>query len=477
MAYVRERGKGKRKRLYLGYLDHRGKWVERASNAKTRTEADRLAHEKEIAEERVRLGLDAALGDGDRTLASLCEWWLDNRCSDTRRGRERGRLGKQVIRTPLGDARVREVTAGAIEERLAAMTKAGASPSYVNGTRTVLHTVFSKARKAGLWRGPNPVADVERRKVPRRIYDTLTAEEAEQLLPHVPNGDEPAHKGETPPGPWRGFFAAAIYAGLRKGECAGLLKVDVDLERGTILVARSYDHETTKGAHADLIPLPPPLRPYLEAAMRSPGPWLFPDAYGKMRTDEADPQKVLRAALARAGLVRGWRHVCRRCKARKMKDPHVEEHQDDGERRCPTCNMILWPVPIRRALRFHDLRHSCATILLRAGVDVHRVQRILRHRDVRLTSQTYAHLDVGDLQGAMDTAWGKPAGEGEGPAAEQARAVAGAPEAASLPATFRQAGEEAEDGPSATSESSQSLRGVLLERETGFEPATLSLGS
>jgi hypothetical protein len=53
-----------------------------------------------------------------------------------------------------------------------------------------------------------------------------------------------------------------------------------------------------------------------------------PDAEGKMRSPEADPQKVLRHVLARAGLVVGYDHVCRRCKANGK--PHVERHRDAG---------------------------------------------------------------------------------------------------------------------------------------------------
>src|SRR5207253_362445 len=56
-----------------------------------------------------------------------------------------------------------------------------------------------------------------------------------------------------------------------------------------------------------------------------------------------------------------------------------------------------------RKMRFHDLRHSTATLLLRAGVDLHRVQRILRHKDVKLTTDTYGHLDVEDLRAAVET--------------------------------------------------------------------------
>jgi len=68
----------------------------------------------------------------------------------------------------------------------------------------------------------------------------------------------------------------------------------------------------------------------------------------------------------------------------------------------------MWPKAIPRPLRFHDLRHSCATILLRAGVDIHRVQRILRHASVTTTAGTYAHLEVNDLREGLGRGFGEP---------------------------------------------------------------------
>ena len=53
-------------------------------------------------------------------------------------------------------------------------------------------------------------------------------------------------------------------------------------------------------------------------------------------------------------------------------------------------------------MRFHDLRHTTATLLLRAGVDAHRVQRLLRHHDVRTTTTIYGRLDVEDLRAALE---------------------------------------------------------------------------
>ena len=49
----------------------------------------------------------------------------------------------------------------------------------------------------------------------------------------------------------------------------------------------------------------------------------------------------------------------------------------------------------------HMLRHSHATDLLRRGVDVDVVAKLLTHRSSTTTSQTYIHLDVADLRAAL----------------------------------------------------------------------------
>ena len=48
-------------------------------------------------------------------------------------------------------------------------------------------------------------------------------------------------------------------------------------------------------------------------------------------------------------------------------------------------------------MRFHDLRHTTGTLLLRSGIQMQHVQRILRHADIKLTVDMYGHLVVEDL--------------------------------------------------------------------------------
>lgn len=166
----------------------------------------------------------------------------------------------------------------------------------------------------------------------------------------------------------------------------GLKNKDVSLEARTLTVRRSYGMDTTKGGRHDVLPLPAPLLPYLRAALNaSPSDFVFPRSDGAMHTDELDLVGVLRRALGRAGLVRRYRHVCRRCKARGEK-VHAEAHKDDTLRVCTCCGMKLWPVALARQLRFHDLRGTTASLPTRAGVPLAYAQRILRRADPRLTA-------------------------------------------------------------------------------------------
>ena len=60
-------------------------------------------------------------------------------------------------------------------------------------------------------------------------------------------------------------------------------------------------------------------------------------------------------------------------------------------------------------IRFHDLRHTCATLLLRQGVNPKFVQELLGHADISLTLNVYSHIlpDMGDAAaGAMDAVLG-----------------------------------------------------------------------
>src|SRR2546426_5026064 len=118
---------------------------------------------------RARNGLPPRPEDLTGTFADLCTWWLDHRCPEASRSGERQRLGKYVVSKPVGAVPLAALGSPHLDELLHNAESAGASAASVNKLRSVLHTVFSKAKKAGRWVGENPVASTERRKVARRI--------------------------------------------------------------------------------------------------------------------------------------------------------------------------------------------------------------------------------------------------------------------------------------------------------------------
>ena len=78
-------------------------------------------------------------------------------------------------------------------------------------------------------------------------------------------------------------------------------------------------------------------------------------------------------------------------------------------RRCPKCNMKLWPTGQVRPIRFHHMRHSTASLLMMAGANPAAVQRIMRHSDPRITTEVYGHLAPGYLRTEINRlAFGPP---------------------------------------------------------------------
>jgi len=54
----------------------------------------------------------------------------------------------------------------------------------------------------------------------------------------------------------------------------------------------------------------------------------------------------------------------------------------------------------RPDLRFHDLRHTTASLLINQGVDLHTIGAILGHASAQ-TTKRYAHLSVGAARRAL----------------------------------------------------------------------------
>ena len=176
----------------------------------------------------------------------------------------------------------------------------------------------------------------------------------------------------------------AVTAGLWRGELLGLRWEDVDLESGTLQVRRTlsepkggYVFEAPKSGEGRQVrltrravaALKEHRRRQLEERMRDVEFWqdhglVFPSTVGTPLSG-GNLTRAFKAALKRAGLPAGT--------------------------------------------RFHDLRHTCATLLLRQGVNPKFVQDLLGHADISLTLNVYSHVlpDMGGIAaGAMDDALG-----------------------------------------------------------------------
>jgi len=411
-----------------------------------------LAVDLERKAERQRLGLEVGPFDETLTLGALLSRWETAHFRHTEDyGRSRGTFQSHLVKSDLARVSIRELTPGRIGEFMSEKRKV-LSAETVNHLRSFARRALNWAKAEGQI-PRNPVDDVKRLPVPKRLPQFLRFHEVRPVLQAL----SPI---------FQGIIAVAVYSGLRKGEILGLRKVDVDLKARLIYVGRSYDKDTTKNGKAEAVPIATELVPYLEGAIaRSCSNLLFPRADGTMMSRWTPLADVLRSALARAGIVTSFRHVCRRKGC-----GHVEQAADARPRRCPSCNMKLWPRAQVREIRFHDLRHTTASLLMMSGANPAAVQRILRHSDPRITTEVYGHLSPEYLRREIDLLTFNKSANGTQtlPAASEENAPFGA--------TVVRALSEAHSEPSERGENLSRTQQVTAVSAAGFEPTTLGSG-
>jgi site-specific recombinase XerD len=176
-------------------------------------------------------------------------------------------------------------------------------------------------------------------KRPKRIPVVLSREEVLKFLQGILSRKQ------------RMLLTTMYATGMRVGEAVQLTVADIDSRRMTILVSRG------KGNKQRLVPLSPKLLTELRLfwqTHRNPV-WLFPSR---------QPDKPLR--------IQAVEGACRRARAR---------------------------AGLKRRFNTHALRHTFATELLEAGVDLFSIQKILGHRSLSTTAH-YTHVRRSHLQEA-----------------------------------------------------------------------------
>lgn len=171
----------------------------------------------------------------------------------------------------------------------------------------------------------------------------------------------------------RRLYTVAIYTGLRRGEIWALRRSDVVLDktRAELVVSRSNGNDSTKSGRARRVPLLEPARlALLELEALPPTALLFARSDGSMRRGDDDG---------------GWSDI-------RSSHGTREGHKTLAG--------------IKRHVRFHDLRHTCASHLLMGTWAPSLIDRPLRLEEVREwlghssieVTQRYAHLAVDALQ-------------------------------------------------------------------------------
>src|SRR5215208_1342481 len=353
MAKKKQRGNGAgtvypRKNKDGKTIGYRGSYIVNGKryyvSAKTKTETEQKLRQAMTDADR-GLTFDA----GGLALADYLDRWLNDSVRDTVRETTFERYEQIVrmhIKPALGGVKLKALTPthvrGLYKEKLQSR-----SPRTVQYVHVTLHKALKQAVSDGL--------------IPRNVTDAvkppqIRQEEIRPLMPEQVNALLSAARGDR----LAALYVLAIHTGLRQGELLGLKWEDVDLEEGTLQVRRTLT--TAKG-----------------------GPVLStPKTKGSRRT-----VKLTQSAIEalRSHLQRQLGEIDR---AGSLWEENGQPLDRRGTVKYQFKKLLKYAgLP---DIRFHDLRHTCATLLLGRNVNPKIVSEMLGHASIAITLDTYSHL-------------------------------------------------------------------------------------
>ena len=240
----------------------------------------------------------------------------------------------------------------------------------------IWHSMFETAVRDKLI-ADNPAAKIRRL---RRDRDRST--EAQK---HAWNKDEVARfiAAAKKAGPQAAaFYTLAVDSGMRKSELGGLRWANVDLDGAKVSVVEQL---TKSGKHPEWGPTKTGKPRTIAIGAETVA------LLREHRRTQAELKMKNRASYADNGLVfaKEWGDVRRH-------GEHLGEPlqlNNIGQREY---ERLIKDAKVRR-IKFHGLRHTCATLLLQARVPVHVVSERLGHSKVTMTLEVYAHV-LPDMQ-------------------------------------------------------------------------------
>ena len=275
-------------------------------------------------------------------------------------------LTKRVLPV-LGARRLSDVQRRDVQDLADRLTAEGLSASTVQNTLDPLRVIYRRAiRREEVT--IDPTEGLELRRPDGRRERIADPAEASELIAALPDRE-------------RALWACAFYAGLRRGELRALRWEDVDLPGRVIHVCRGWDalegeQDTKSAAGNRRVPILDPLAPELTAHQARTGRDGGALVFGRTATDPFNPETVRRDALA----AWGWREAANAILGAR---PKVIPCEGQGGR--------------AEADHAHQARHTCASLLIAAGVNAKALSTIMGHSIISMTFYTYGHLMPGAI--------------------------------------------------------------------------------
>ena len=249
--------------------------------------------------------------------------------------------------------------------------ESGVKPNTVIHYHVVLHRAFRQAFKDGLIE-VNPFDRVERPRKNKFQGENYSEEELIALF----------ELSQSDP-----IWPAIVLAGgmgLRRSEALGVRWSRIDMERRTVLLDTKIVEDEENGK--------PVLRAIEEMKNKTSRRTLpIPDPVFAMLTTVKTKQEMNRRVF-RGSYNRAWDdYVCTDDLGNMMKPNYVTGH----------FGVLLKKLGLRH-IRFHDLRHTFASILINKEVPLINVSNFLGHSTISTTANIYAHLDKSAKQNSAD---------------------------------------------------------------------------
>lgn len=311
-----------------------------------------------------------------QTVEQFLNHWLESTQEQSVKPRTYERY-EEIVRIHLvpiiGRHQVQKLTAQDVQSLYVKKQKEGLSPTTINTIHNVLHKALEMARKWGLV--SRNVCELVT-PPPRKEHEItpLTVEQVYKLIAVARN-----HRVEA-------LIKLALATGMRRGELLGLKWEDIDLEQGLLQVRHTMTRVPRK--------------------FRQPGQKAFVESSPKTKRSR---RSIIIIPMAIEALKRHYEY--QQVSKAKAGDAWVESGLIFCTSLGTPCNPTRHVLEPFKALlkeaglpdvRFHDLRHSAATLLLSLGIHPKIVQEILGHSNINITLNVYSHVLPTMQKDAMD---------------------------------------------------------------------------